>query len=451
MKTFRLLLVALLLAGSASAQHHRSEAKKGDYSPTVYLVSSHEASSDAQDGACSKEEAAELNRKATKGAAKDYLETHRTGAQQTDHPQFVFATKNNKFSFAIGGFIALRGAYDFDGISDNIDFIPADIPVPGNYSSRQKVTLDASTSRIFLKAITNSRKLGRVVFYIDTDFRGGASGSYTPRLRSAYVSFKGLTLGRDITTFCDLNAAPNTIDFQGPNAYNLNFTTLIRYEIGFAQKHMTFGVAAELPDGSATYGENYEPINQRVPDFPMYLQVAWGADRSSHLRASAILRNPYMHKISTDSNTSKLGWGVQLSGTIKVCPGFRLFMNGTYGKGVSSYIQDLAGLGLDFTPNPRNPDLVQTLPVWGVQAAGQVNITRQIAISGGYSTVRVQHLNGYWTADQYKHGQYIFGNIFYSLTPRFKMAAEYLYGSRKDMNNLKNHANRVNLLFQYSF
>ena len=29
--------------------------------------------------------------------------------------------------------------------------------------------------------------------------------------------------------------------------------------------------------------------------------------------------------------------------------------------------------------------------------------------------------------------------------------AEYLYGSRKDMNSMKNHANRVNVMVQYNF
>lgn len=89
---------------------------------------------------------------------------------------------------------------------DNIDFVTYDIPVPGNYATRQKLTMDASTSRLFVKAIANTRRLGRVVVYIDGDFRGGAVNSCTPRLRSAYVSFLGLTLGRDVTTFCDLAA-----------------------------------------------------------------------------------------------------------------------------------------------------------------------------------------------------------------------------------------------------
>lgn len=195
MKTFRLLIVSLLLATSASAQYHRGERRGGDYSPTVYLISVHEVDTIYNCGGCAAQQAAALNRMAVGNATQDYIDTHRPGFQQTEKPQFVFASKNNRFSFSIGGFVSLRAGYDFDGIVDNIDFVPYDIPVPGNYNSKQKLMMDASTSRLFLKAITNTRALGRVVIYMDADFRGGAEGSYTPRLRSAYVSFKGLTLG----------------------------------------------------------------------------------------------------------------------------------------------------------------------------------------------------------------------------------------------------------------
>ena len=300
MKTIRLLIVLLLLASSASARHHLS--RKDRYAPTVYLVSVHEVDTIYNSGAL--RQAALENRAAVAEAKQDYLETHRTGFQQDDYPKFVFTSKNNRFSFAVGGFVALRAGYDFDGISDNIDFIPYEIPIPGNYNTEQKLMMDASTSRLYISAIANTRALGRVVVHIDTDFRGGAPGSYTPRLRSAYVNFLGLTFGRDITTFCDLQAAPTTIDFQGPNAYNYDFATLIRYEVSFARRHMTFGIAAEMPRVSGTYGDNFAPMHQRVPDVPAYLQVAWGKDMSSHLRLSGIVRNMYLYNNRTQSTTS---------------------------------------------------------------------------------------------------------------------------------------------------
>ena len=447
MKTIRLLIVLLLLASSASARHHLS--RKDRYAPTVYLVSVHEVDTIYNSGAL--RQAALENRAAVAEAQQDYLETHRTGFQQDDFPKFVFTSKNNRFSFAVGGFVALRTGYDFDGISDNIDFIPYEIPIPGNYNTEQKLMMDASTSRLYISAIANTRALGRVVVHIDTDFRGGAPGSYTPRLRSAYVNFLGLTFGRDITTFCDLQAAPTTIDFQGPNAYNYDFATLIRYEVSFARRHMTFGIAAEMPRVSGTYGDNFAPMHQRVPDVPAYLQVAWGKDMSSHLRLSGIVRNMYLYNNRTQSTTSLLGWGAQFSGTIRVGRPLQLFMNGVYGEGITPYMLDLIGSGLDFTPDPNDASRIRTTPMWGWQAAAQINLSPRLFVSGGYSQVNVEKNHGYYAPEEYKKGQYIFGNIFYALSPRCRVAAEYLYGTRENMNNADGHANRIQMMLQYSF
>ena len=59
--------------------------------------------------------------------------------------------------------------------------------------------------------------------------------------------------------------------------------------------------------------------------------------------------------------------------------------------------------------------------------------------------------NGFYAENEYREGQYIFGNIFWNITPRFKLAGEYLYGTRENMDGLKNHANRANLMVQYNF
>ena len=344
MKTVRLFIVALFLTVAASAQPNASSARDGS-SPTVYMISVQETDTLIP---CEWRARAARNRMAMMDAVDDYNQTHRTGFQQPGRPQFLFAHKQNKYSLALGGFIALRTSYDFDGTPSATDFIPSSIPVPGDYASRQRLSMDASTSRIYLKGIANTRALGRVVVYVSTDFRGGAQGSYTPRLREAYVSFKGFTFGRDVTTFCDLDAGPTTIDFQGPNAYNFTFATMIRYEVPFANDHLKFGLAAELPSVSGTFGETFDPIPQRVPDFPVYFQYAWGAKRDSHFRVTGVVRDLYLHNAATGNNTSLLGWGVQASTCINLARVLTIYGNGVYGEGITNYIQDLSGLGYDF-------------------------------------------------------------------------------------------------------
>lgn len=94
---------------------------------------------------------------------------------------------------------------------------------------------------------------------------------------------------------------------------------------------------------------------------------------------------------------------------------------------------------------------MQTMPMWGWQAALQINLSKRLFMTGGYSTVRVEEQNGYISPNEYRQGQYIFGNIFYALTPHCKIAAEYLYGTRENMDRVEGSANRMSLLVQYSF
>lgn len=462
MKTFRLLIAALLFAATASAQRYGGTNSYGrqnalssdnDTTPVVYMISVQEAEEFGNPSSCcSMQQHITMNNMSARCARQDYDEVWRTGFQQPQPPTFIFASKNNRFSLALGGYINLRAAYDFDGAVDNVDFVPAAIPMSVNYNNRQQFMMDASTSRLYMMAIGNTNKLGRVVVYIDADFRGSTYNRYIPRLRSAYVSMLGLTVGRDVTTFCDLDAAPTTVDFRGPNAYNLRFATMIRYEIPFLDEVMKFGVAAEMPDASGTYNDRFRPLAQRMPDFPMYLQATWGRNRQNHLRASAVLRNMYFYDTVADKSSSLFGWGVQASGRLNLAYFIDLYFNGVYGKGITPYLQDLEGSGLDFAPDPTNPDRMQTSPMWGWQAAAQFNIVpTKLTLAGGYSMVRVEEHNGFISQDEYRQGQYIFGNIFYHITPRFKVAAEYLYGTRKNMSWAKNHANRVQLMAQYNF
>ena len=74
---------------------------RGEYSPTVYLISVQEVDTIYNYGPYAMQQAAVLNRMAMDNATQDYIETHRPGFQQVEKPQFVFATKNNRFSFSL--------------------------------------------------------------------------------------------------------------------------------------------------------------------------------------------------------------------------------------------------------------------------------------------------------------------------------------------------------------
>ena len=184
MKRFLLIsiLVSLIGASYHSMAQSRGHSHRHD-TPTVYIISS------GGDGGYydeqSLQQAMERRSLAAEATRADFEQTRTRGFQQLHNPQFIFSTKNNRFSLGIGGEINFRTSYDLKGAVDNIDFVPYDIPMDATYANRQRVMMDATTSRLYTKAVINSEKLGRIVAFVDMDFRGGEEFSYTPRLRSA--------------------------------------------------------------------------------------------------------------------------------------------------------------------------------------------------------------------------------------------------------------------------
>lgn len=96
-----LLAVSAASVSAQTYQIRKDSVKTGEYSPTVYLVSVNAPQPPADEEALL--EAAVLNQLAIDNAIRDYIETHHPGFQQDELPHFIFATKQNKFSFSLGG------------------------------------------------------------------------------------------------------------------------------------------------------------------------------------------------------------------------------------------------------------------------------------------------------------------------------------------------------------
>lgn len=200
-----------------------------------------------------------------------FRETRSLHFQDPDAPRFLLVDQKHQMALGIGGYVRLTTSYDFRGISDNVDFVPYDIPTPANPAEKSQYQMDASTSRIFLKLVGNNKALGKFSAYIETDFRGD---HHTLRLRQAYVSMRGFLLGQSWSTFSDLASIPPTIDFEGPNANTTLRNVQVRYTYNI-NKHWQIAIAAENPNPDITYGIYSRSIKQRMPDIPAYVQYNW--------------------------------------------------------------------------------------------------------------------------------------------------------------------------------
>ncbi|MBO5720952.1 MAG: hypothetical protein J6R61_05450, partial [Bacteroidales bacterium] len=166
-------------------------------------------------------------------------------------PRFIMVDRKNRVAFGIGGYVKATTSYDFSGIIDDVDFITYDIPIPKGDLNRSQLLMDASTSRLFFKLVGQNRILKKFSAYIETDFRGN---NYALRLRQAYLSFRGMTIGQTWSTFTDLAAIPPTIDFEGPSASIATRNVQFRYTLPFRNK-WEFAIAIENPNYTATLND----------------------------------------------------------------------------------------------------------------------------------------------------------------------------------------------------
>lgn len=435
MKNLIPLVAAALVLGStsidASAQKQKKERPKWlDEETTVFIIGNPNANE-----LIIKQQAIDL-----------FQRTHPQEYQGVGMPRFMITDKKAKATFAIGGFVNFRAAYDLGGImSGTVDFVPYAIPMMQNPLNNERLLMSASTSRLYFRTVIDT-KGGPLEGYIETDFRGAGNNL---RLRQAYIKYYGFKIGQAVTTFSDPNGAFNTIDFEGPNGYTYGRNLMVQYTHEW-KNGLGVGIAMEYPVVNATYGSGSSAVYQRVPDIPAYLQYSWGK-YGSHIRASGIIRNMFYANNIQNSNGDQLGWGAQLSGSLGIGGVVNFYGQFLYGEGITPYIEDLQGTPYDMMPNPTNPGAEFATPMMGWLAGAQFNITKRIPLTVGYSQVTMFDKYNSMAPTDYHIGQYVVGNIFYKINRTWKVGMEYLYGTRINFNGDFASTHRLQAAVQLNF
>ncbi len=138
-------------------------------------------------------------------------------AEEGEFPGSVSIPGTN-MAARVGGFVKLNAIANFDDVGEDDRFLTASIPVSGEEEAGEgrRITFSARQSRLNLDMRMDST-VGRFRAFIEGDFAGqGGSDNY--RLRHAYGQYERFLVGQTWSTFSDLSAIPETIDFEGLNA-----------------------------------------------------------------------------------------------------------------------------------------------------------------------------------------------------------------------------------------
>lgn len=361
--------------------------------------------------------------------------------RNTEIPGFVFISPGGKFSLGIGGYFNLTASSDFDGISDNIDFVTYDIDVPKDTIQTSQYQMYANSSLLYFKII-NKTNNGNLVGYISANFRGPES---TFSLFQVYVKYYGFEFGQNWSTFSDISSWPVTVNYVGLNSMSEVFNPLIKYTYKFA-KGWEFGLSAELPEFTPDQ-VNTSSLNQTVPDIPAYLKFSFD---NSHIKLAGIYRNLLYRDTLNDQNETVTGIGGLLSGNIEISKKTQIYFQGIYGKGIGNYVQDLSIDELNVTPVFSRSGLLAALPAYSYFGALQYNFNPDFFTTLMYSQVKVQPEN-FISPIYYSYAQQFTGNLFWNFLPSAQIALEYCFGKRVNQNGQYATSDRLEFMMQYNW
>lgn len=363
-------------------------------------------------------------------------------------PYFLFMSRSGNLALGMGGVVRMRGYFDWNGSIPSAAFAPYLIPIPKDPSSERALAATPAGAALFFTLIGHNGLFGDYMAFIQAGFSGYGNRDF--KLKKAYIQAGDWTAGYATTTFEDTKAEPSTIDSNGANGINTRTNVLVRYMHTFKGGHWTVAGSFEFPSSSfTTDGVNTKACPDYVPDIAAFCQYQW-MDGASHIRLSGLARVLSYRDLLREKNHNIFGWGVQLSAVVKALPQLNLYGIASYGRGHESYTADLSMGNLDLLDVPGEAGRLYAPKAVGYVFGASYYFTSKIFANLALSEQRFYPKKGV-DGTQYKYGLYGAFNLFWDITPRFEIGAEYLMGKRMNFNGDHANANRVTAMFQLSF
>jgi hypothetical protein len=355
-----------------------------------------------------------------------------------------FRLPGTKTFLKIGGYAKTDLIFDPRPAGDPDRFIPASIPIPpaANVSNS---TLSVRPSRINIDFLVPTEKARTIRFFLEMDFFG--SSATTPRLRHAYAQGENLLVGQTFSNFMDPDAGPDTLDFQGPNSQVSIRNPQMRYTYRLGKKTTT-SISIEKPSSDVAFSTPDFNSSTNTPSPDGTVQFRHDME-NGHVQLSALFRDIAAF-LPDGRSDSVFGWGFNLAGLFKVFGKDNLVYQGAYGNGISRYINDTSGLGIDAAVISVQDPRLEAVPIGGFYGGYQHFWTPKLRSSVVYGFLQSQN-----TAAQvpgaYHRSEYSATNVIWSPIPQLSFGTEFLYGWRVNKNNTTGNAPRIQISAKYNF
>lgn len=358
--------------------------------------------------------------------------------------------------FYTTAWIKLNGFYDTQGIPNASAMHLPSIPTDGRPADPQ-FHMDLYQTRLIFASTFQSKKLGEILSYIETDFFGGGGDL---RLRHAYIRFGNFRIGQTWSGFTDEEAWPNITDFDGPSTGAWVRSAQVAYWWRVAKNQdWMFSIETPLQDYSRYLPYDKDTTvttaNQSVPDFVSHYEIRWG-DGNGHIQLAGVARS-LEYKTDLDGIGHVLAGGFSLSGSQKLFKEDKLIYQMAYGHGIARYLVSFGGGGWDAVPDPDNGTIIP-VPIYGGYLGFQhfwnkknIALKRNVLSSTFvYGVVDLENpLNN--PGKTLLTGFYASANLYWNVVGPLNFATEAIYGYRTDEIQRDGDDLRIMFVMEYNF
>jgi hypothetical protein len=325
-------------------------------------------------------------------------------------------------------------------------YVPSLTPVGGKGESANW-DLHARQSRFFFTSETkleNGKSItGRLEFDMMATTGTGdqrVTNGYAPEIRHAFMSYDGWTLGQTWSTFMDVNALPDSIDFIGTT----DGTVFVRQ----AQVRYTTGgwqFAVENPETTVTPfggGTRIVTDDNSMPDLvARYNYTApWGG-----LTVSAMARELRIEQTGIEDSVN--GYGFSFSGKYNLSSTDDIRFAVNIGDGLGRYI----GLNTANDAALTKAGKLEAISVVGYTLSYKHAWNNQFRSSFFYSAQQIDNPTDLTGLAQTQKTSSFSANLIYQVASKLSAGVEVRHATRVLESDLDGDLNRIQFMAKYDF
>ncbi|WP_432454664.1 DcaP family trimeric outer membrane transporter [Agarivorans sp. QJM3NY_29] len=348
--------------------------------------------------------------------------------------------------YQFGGSIKTIITHDSDAAGVGIN-IPANSLYGKSHHSDTK--LDASLSQFKFAAVKSFRDGSHLQSLLAMDFNANNDASMSPRLREAYLSWQWhnsqILAGQTWSTFMDMRNYPLSLAEPTLSGVVFKRQTMVRWSQ--TQRAFKYDLALENGTNSDIQNSSEDAIDNSGSSPDLIIGLEW-THQHGWLRASSAFTE--VRLASEQTEFSKLGYGVQLSGGWSPTPRDQVSLLAYTGQGTDRYLLGLSNTGSSWNSAEKTLDLRTTHSVMASYTRYWRPDLKSVLAYGRVAS-RALDWQDTSTVDTFTSSQYGLLNLLWNIKPDLMLGLEYNYSQyeRNITGTRDNHRVMLGMEWKY--